>query len=89
MRSFKVDHCEVNIGPIHVCFRLVGHGRVKELCLQGHLKPSKTRGKSNTFKFVCFASRNFGPNSLELVGRYGWFVLRASWAFESIAVVYF
>ena len=39
------------------------------------------------FEIVFLASRNFGPDSLGLVGRCGWFVLRALEAAESIAVV--
>ena len=41
------------------------------------------------FEFGFFASRIFGPDSLGLVARYGWFVLRASGAAELIAVVRF
>ena len=39
------------------------------------------------FEIVFLASRNFGPDSLGLVGRCGWFVLRALKAAESIAIV--
>jgi hypothetical protein len=39
------------------------------------------------FEFGFFVSRIFGPGSLGLVCKYGWFALRASGAAESNAVV--
>jgi hypothetical protein len=73
--NLKIDHCEVNIGPIDVCFRQGRPGYVFTLGFQGLLKRSKALGETIKFEIGYFASKIFGPDSLGLVERYGWFVL--------------